>query len=554
MADEQPSIGEYLIDALAERGVRHVFGVPGDYILRLFQIGSERGTTMVNSTREETAAYAADGYAREAGMGAAAVTFGVGILASMAAVGGANAERVPLVLIGGGPGMGERDGRRIHHMPSDDMTVPRRMISEITARAVLLDDPARAFEEIDRTLDLAQRLLRPVFLEIPRDLMDARPEQVWRHPGHGSRPRADEGAVRDAVADVAARLDAAERPVLWSGVGVLRRGLGREVLALAEKVGAPVVESVMGKGSVDETHPLVLGVYAGATTEPHLRRLVEASDCVIEVAVDENDIDLGAFTVEIPRERIVGLAGDHVRVGHRTYAGVRFADVLRALGAAPLRRRELPGDLPYAWHPHEPGDALTTDAVAALLEDFLEPEDVLVCDVGSAAHLVGDVRLARAGQLHIARYYVGMGFAVPAAAGAGLAGGYERPVVLIGDGSFQMTGVDLSTAIAQGLRPIVIVLDNRGYTTERAITDGPFNGVSPWDYARVADVVGGEGTTVATAEELRSALGRAREVDRAWVISVRLDPHDYPRSLRALAEGLEKLMHGPGQDSEGEPR
>ncbi|MGI9538972.1 MAG: thiamine pyrophosphate-binding protein [Miltoncostaeaceae bacterium] len=113
---DAPTIGEYLIDALGRRGVEHVFGVPGDYILRLFQIGSEAGVTMVNSTREEAAVYAADGYAREKGLGAVAVTYGVGTLATLAATGGANAERVPVLIIGGGPGLGERDGRHIHHM------------------------------------------------------------------------------------------------------------------------------------------------------------------------------------------------------------------------------------------------------------------------------------------------------------------------------------------------------------------------------------------------------------------------------------------------------
>ena len=123
------TLGEHLIDALARRGVHHVFGVPGDFILGLFKTGSDRGMTMVNSTREEAAVYAADGYARERGLGAAAVTFGVGALAGSAALGGANAERVPVVMIAGAPGLGERDGRRLHHTPGDDIDAPRRALA-----------------------------------------------------------------------------------------------------------------------------------------------------------------------------------------------------------------------------------------------------------------------------------------------------------------------------------------------------------------------------------------------------------------------------------------
>ena len=155
-----------------------------------------------------------------------------------------------------------------------------------------------------------------------------------------------------------------------------------------------------------------------------------------------------------------------------------------------------------------------------------------------------DVRLKRARQFHIARLYVGMGFAVPAATGARLARGRGRPVVLVGDGSFQMTGMDLSTAVAQGLDPIVLVLDNHGYGAERAIVDGPFNDVAPWDYIAVAGALGGAGLRVTTPGELDGALATARKgTGRAWVLSIDLDPHDAPRALRALGEGLERLMH-----------
>lgn len=544
---ENPSIGEYLVDVLRQRGVDHVFGVPGDFILRFFQIGAERGMTMVGSTREETATYAADGYAREKGLGVAAVTFGVGTLAPLAALGGANAEHVPVVLIGGGPGLAERDGRRIHHMPTEDMNTPRRMAAEITAEAVLLDDPEEAFERIDVALDLCQRTLRPVFIEVPRDQFDVRPEQVWRHRHHDRRTEEHADREAAAVGDLVEAIDAAERPVIWSGVGVLRRGAGERVIALAEHIGAPIVESVMGKGSVSETHDLVMGVYSGLTTsDQHLRELVEDADCLIALDVAQNDINLGAFSVDIPRARIVSLDTHDLSVGHRTYEGVPFGVAFEGMLSAKLRTRERRTDLPHCRDASDPGDSgpLTTDQVAVALDDFLEPTDVVSVDVGAAAHLMMDVQLAAPGQMHIARYYVGMGFAVPAAVGAALARGTGRPIVLVGDGSFQMTGFDLSTAIRYGLAPIVLVLKNGGYTTERAITDGPFNAIAEWDYARVGDVVGASGTSVDTKAALVAALDTARdEPDRAWIISMDLDAHDYPRPLRELGKGLERLMH-----------
>ena len=550
MAEQQAelTIGEYVVDALARHGVRHVFGVPGDFILRIFQIGSERGMTMVNSTREEAAAYAADGYAREVGLGAVAVTFGVGTLATLAAVGGANAEHVPVVVVGGAPGLGERDGRKVHHMPTDDMDSPRRMMSELVGRAVLIDDPDTAFETIDDTIDHAQRHLRPVYIELPRDLIDVTPEQVWRHHRRAERHEDRAALYEAATADLRQTIDAAERPVIWAGVGVQRRRLGDAVIDLAEHIGAPVVESVMGKGAVPERHPLVLGVYSGVTSAEPIRALVEDADLVIELGLVENDINLGAFTVGVPDERRVCLDQGRLRIGHRSYDGVSFEVAADGLFSAQLRPRTAPDALPHAW------DALSTsagrvtcDSLAWTLNDFIEHGDVVVCDVGVAAHLLMDVRLADVGQLHIARYYVGMGFAVPASTGALLARGEGRAVVLVGDGSFQMTGFDLSTAVRHGLDPIVLVLDNHGYGAERTIVDGPFNAVAQWDYAAVGPVVGAKGVNVRTLDELVDALGEAR-ADRgsAWIIAIDLDEHDFPRALLRLGKGLEQLMHDHG--------
>ena len=158
---------------------------------------------MVNSTREEAATYAADGYAREKGLGAVAVTYGVGMVATMAALGGANSEGVAVVVIGGAPGMGERDGRRIHHAVADDMEAPRAMAREITAHSILLDDPDTAFDQIDWILDACRADIRPVFIELPRDMISAVPERVERRPAQlhvpPPPPERIDAAARDLV-------------------------------------------------------------------------------------------------------------------------------------------------------------------------------------------------------------------------------------------------------------------------------------------------------------------------------------------------------------------
>lgn len=538
-------IGAYLIDALANRGVHHVFGVPGDFILGLHVIGDQRGMRMVNCTREEAATYAADGYAREKGLGAVAVTYGVGTLATMAALGSANAERVPVVVIGGAPGMAERDGRRIHHMPSADMASPYRMMREVAPHHVLLDDPDEAYDQIDWLLLNVQEDMLPGYIELPRDMINAVPAAP--HPiTRAAESLVPMERIQAAATDVIARINAAKRPIIWVGHGARSMNYGERLMAFAHATGMPMVESVMGKGAVDESDPLVLGVYVGAGSTQELREYVESVDLVVEVGVSINDITTGAFTASIPPENRIHMSAIGTAVEHRFYEGVDLAGIAHALERriGEITPNAVPDDLPHAWA-HEVTDAarITTDVVADRLQRFVQPSDIVVCDVGVGAHLAMDARLNRAGQFHIARLYVGMGFAVPAAYGAALARGKGRPIVLAGDGSFQMTGFDLSTAIREGVAPIVLVLDNHGYGAERSIHDGDFNDIAQWDYAAVGAVVGAVGLKATTPAQLDDALARAREDrDTAYIIEVDLDKMDVPRGLKALGEGLAELM------------
>lgn len=538
-------IGAYLIDALANRGVHHVFGVPGDFILGLHVIGDQRGMRMVNCTREEAATYAADGYAREKGLGAVAVTYGVGTLATLAALGSANAERVPVVVIGGAPGMAERDGRRIHHMPSADMQSPYRMMQEVAPYHVLLDDPDEAYDQIDWILRNVQEDMLPGYIELPRDMINAVPAAPHPVP-RAVEPLVPAERIQAAATDVIARINAAARPIIWVGHGARSLNYGDRLLDFARATGIPMVESVMGKGAVDESDALVMGVYVGAGSVPELREYVESVDLVVEVGVSINDITTGAFTAAIPPGNRIHMGAIGTTVEHRFYEGVDLVGIAHALERriAEITPHEVPDDLPEAWaRPVADAARITTDVVADRLQRFVRPSDIVVSDVGVGAHLAMDARLNRAGQFHIARLYVGMGFAVPAAYGAALARGTGRPIVLVGDGSFQMTGFDLSTAVREGVAPIVLVLDNHGYGAERSIHDGEFNDIAQWDYAAVGAVVGAMGLAAATPAELDDALARARDDrDTAYIIQVDLDKMDVPRGLKSLGDGLAELM------------
>ena len=144
MPNRQPTIGEYLLKKLESYHINHIFGIPGDYVVQFFDLIEQSPIQHIGTTREETAGFAADAYARTNGMGAACVTYGVGGLSMINAVTAAYAEKSPLVVISGSPGMKERtEGALLHHKGKDFYS-QQRIYDEITVASALLDEPFTA--------------------------------------------------------------------------------------------------------------------------------------------------------------------------------------------------------------------------------------------------------------------------------------------------------------------------------------------------------------------------------------------------------------------------
>ena len=151
------------------------------------------------------------------------------------------------------------------------------------------------------------------------------------------------------------------------------------------------------------------------------------------------------------------------------------------------------------------------------------------------------ITIPRPNQFLCPIYYSSLGFSVPAAIGVKAARPGLRPLVLVGDGAFQMTGMEVSTAARYRMDPIVIVLNNGGFGTERPMIDGPFNDVAPWQYHRIPDIIGaGRGYLVTTEDELAGALTAAKESNDLSIIEVVIDPNDITPQLRRMCERLAK--------------
>src|SRR5712692_1929309 len=213
------TIGSTLLERLHALGLRHIFGIPGDYILSLCQLIEESPIEFVGTTREDCAGFAADAYARINGIGGICVTYCVGGLNTVNAVACAYAERSPVVVLSGSPGLAERVKNPLLHHMVRDFTTQKEVFEKVTVAAVILDDPLTAEREIDRALAALMRYKRPVYLEIPRDLVHA-PIEAPAHPPADSGEHSDPAALAEAVAEVREMLTAVARPVFLVGAEV----------------------------------------------------------------------------------------------------------------------------------------------------------------------------------------------------------------------------------------------------------------------------------------------------------------------------------------------
>jgi TPP-dependent 2-oxoacid decarboxylase len=539
-------IGEYLIQRLYAHGVRHVFGIPGDYVLGFYELLERSKLQIINTCDEQGAGFAADAYARVRGLGAVCVTYCVGGLKVANTTAEAFAEKSPVVVISGAPGIKEREKNPLLHHKVREFDTQKVIFDQLTVASTVLDDPQTALQEIDRVLHAALRYKRPVYIELPRDLVTGR--GIPHHRPREIHETSDPRILRAALAEAEAMINSAKKPVILADVEVHRFGLQDVLVKLAEKANIPVASTLLGKSVIGEHHPFYLGVYEGALGREEVRRYVESSDCVILAGVFMTDINLGVFTARLDPARSIYATSEKLSIRYHNYEEVRFKDFMRGLLRAKLRRRNLQ-DIP---HPERPtglqgkrgSTRLTVKRLFERLNSFLREDTVVVVDVGDALFGAADLFIHRRTEFLGPAYYASMGFAVPASIGAQLANPRSRSLVLVGDGAFQMTGMELATAVRYQLNPIVIVLNNRGYGTERHMQDGSYNDVLPWNYHRLPDVLGaGRSFVVNTEAELDAALTAAeKHTEDFCLLDVRLDPLDRSPALQRLAERLAKKI------------
>ena len=539
------SVGDYLIHCLEDYGIRHIFGIPGDYVLSFYAMLEESPIELVGCTREDCAGFAADAYARINGIGATCVTYCVGGLSLCNSIAGAYAEKSPVVVISGSPGMRERaDNPLLHHRVKDFRT-QAEVFQRICCAQAELNDPRTAMRNIDRVLATVARLRRPGYIELPRDMVHVVPEGPHLHTHH--TPVSNPETLAEAVADATRRIAESQNAVIIAGVEIQRFGLQAELLRLAEGAGIPIASTMLGKSVVDEQHPLFVGLYEGAMGREDVTRFVEQSDCIILLGESLTDINTGIFTANLPPSRSIFATSELLRISHHRYEDVLLSDFVRGLVEAGLKKtpRKLPRrpeKCAGPWRP-KPGEPITIRRLIARLNQALDDTMVVIADPGDALFASSELVVHGQTTYISPAYYTSMGFSVPGALGVAIARPDLRPVVLVGDGAFQMTGMELSTIVRHGLSPIVIVLDNQGYGTERILHPGNhrFNDIHPWRYDKLPEILGsGRGYAVHTEEDFDTALRAAlSDAEQMHLLHVHIDVNDRSITLDRLASKLQ---------------
>lgn len=536
-----------LLHALKAHGAREIFGIPGDFILPLFHHIEASGILpLYTLSHEPSLGFAADAAARmNLGLGVVAVTYGAGALNVVNAVACAYAERSPLVVLAGCPGELEGHAGLVLHHQARHLDSQWRIYEEITCDRVRLSDAATAPQQIARVLRSCREYSQPVLIEIPRDMADRPMQAVAVLPPSPF----EAAAVEECAEEWLGRIRAARAPVLVVDVEVRRFHLEDKVAELARRLDMPVLTTLMGRGLLSQAGLEVDGTYLGIAGDPHVSRLLDESDLPVMLGAILSDSNFGVSAQRIDMHRALIAAHREARVGYHIYHDIPLAALVDALLArlsgeiAP--RRRLPACSPLT--PYIADDqALRAADLAPALNHYLErfgPMPI-ASDIGDCLFAAMELRPV---PLVAPGYYASMGFGVPAGIGVQATTG-ERPLILVGDGAFQMSGWELGNCRRYGLDPIVILLNNQSWEMIRAFQpESRCADLGDWHYAELARTLGGNGQRVVTRAELGVALEQAFQRRGCFeLIEVMLPPGDCTPTLKRFSDGIRALRARAG--------
>ena len=555
-----PSVVTYVLDRLADLGIGHVFGVPGDYSFPLNDaVEVHPRLQWVPSANELNAAYAADGYARRRGAGILCTTYGVGELSALNGVMGSMAERLPVFHLVGTPSVRiVRQGLICHHTLGDTRYDRFEAISAAAGCVSARLTPENVVVELERVIDKALEDSRPAYLTVPMDLalMPITGTPIQGTPIGSIDQHASVAVELEAVLDlVMERMAEASCPLVMPTVTLKRFGLVETFATFLEVSGLAYATTPMDKALLSEGHPAFLGMYNGVRSTPAaLQGVVEDADLLIDVGgLVMEDLNTGLWSGHLDTRRVISLHADWVQAGDQVFTSVSLSEVLAGL----IKRFQAADSKASHWGEQRPvqpepllplsgeGDQPTASAnVYPRLQRFLRPTDLLMSDTGTSLLKLNAMRLPDGVAIETQTLWGSIGWATPAALGCALADAERRVVLVTGDGAHQLTVQEVAVMGFTGAKPVVIVLNNGLYGVEALLseTGHAYNDLPPWRYAQLPEAFGCQGWwcgRVSTVAELEQALAAINAHDGAAYLEVMIPPEE----SQPLPEALIETMH-----------
>lgn len=536
------SVCKYLFDRLKKLGIKHIFGVPGDYAFPLNDaVVTDPELQWIGNCNELNATYAADGYARINGYGAVCTTYGVGELCTFGGLAGAYAENVPIVhIVGMPPSTVLNSDKIVHHtLGNIDFHVYERMISPAVAATSFLT-PKNAISEVNRVLTAMVQSKKPVYFCIAEDYCDTTIEETVDEIPQIQKLRSNESSLNDVIVQIKKLIHDSKHPVLLVGNLIDRFQLKTKLSEFIEKVNLPFVSMISGKASIDESLDQFVGFFNGRTSDPAVIQFIQESDCFVLIGTEWSDVNTCAFTAKIPFEKAIYIHLHDVLIGNAQYNHVEFEDVIEKItlfepneiGQKSIEFDKLKN--PIENDNSDSNSPLNMKHFYNKVNQFLLPNDIVLFEAGTTIAM-NCFRLPKNATCINQPVWAAIGYTTPAAFGAAIAAPDRRVVLVTGDGAFQMTAQEICQFTRYNLKPVLFVINNDGYLIERILCkdkDYKYNDIPNWRYAELMHAFGAPddflSVTAKTCGDLDSVLDKVTNEKVGAFIEVVVPKMDLP--------------------------
>jgi indolepyruvate decarboxylase len=531
------TVGTYLATRFSQIGLKHHFAVAGDFNLVLLdELLKNKDLEQVYCCNELNCGYAAEGYARACGAGAAVVTFSVGGLSAINAIGSAYAENLPVILVSGAPNTNDRATEHLlhHTLATHDFSYQLEIAKKLTAAAVAVTSPIDAPHQIDYAIRTALRQRKPAYIEIACNIASA----ACAAPGPISNVIAEEPNDREsleaAIAAAVEFLHNKRKPVMLIGTKLRAAGAEKQAVELAEALGCAVTVMAAAKSFFPEDHPQFAGIYWGEVSTDQAREIVDWSDAVICIGTIFNDYSTVGWTA-MPSGDILTADNDRVYLDGHDFAGVHLRDFLSGLArnaekrdATMVEYKRIRSEPPRET-PAQPDTKLTRTEIVRQIQSLISSDCTVIAETGDSWFNGMKLRLPDGARFEIEMQWGSIGWSVPASFGYAVGASNRRIIAMIGDGSFQLTAQEVAQMIRRKLPVIIFLINNHGYTIEVEIHDGPYNNIKNWDYAGLIQAFNAED---GRGRGIHATNGR----ELAEAIKVAVANHDGPTLIECIID------------------